>query len=391
MTTLQWAAGGVQIQGTPPSLDWALAGVPGDETLSTPTTGTQTTRDVVYATATAATVARKQDLRVESLASQPAAAYRTETPAVCTVAADGRVTRVADGQCRIVARVGCDERQHRQEITTSAGATVITGVQGYVAGSLRQYLADQQLAAINGLTPGAATQRAFAPGSSSVNTGNLLRASRGAYTAPALSALDELLVGAGGAVSWRAWITPHHYLTWWGHGDVPDTATRRMVFELAVEYSATPWAGALVRLLPGTVLGSAASPAPQLLQPATMGAHLCCWARLANTYTDDGESLWVQPVRLQLDNPFSTGDARRAWQRTAPSGTPMANGGDSGSPVFAVVNGVLVLLSHVMFRGGLGTMLYHQYIAQINAALAALNASGTYTVQTVDLSGFTSY
>ena len=42
-------------------------------------------------------------------------------------------------------------------------------------------------------------------------------------------------------------------------------------------------------------------------------------------------------------------------------------------------------------RKYLGSKFYADYISQINAAMAALKASGTYTVGTVDLSGFTSY
>lgn len=41
--------------------------------------------------------------------------------------------------------------------------------------------------------------------------------------------------------------------------------------------------------------------------------------------------------------------------------------------------------------GNTATVLFADRIAQINAAMAELDASGSYTVQTVDLSGFTNY
>lgn len=62
-------------------------------------------------------------------------------------------------------------------------------------------------------------------------------------------------------------------------------------------------------------------------------------------------------------------------------------GGDSGNPIFLLINNTLVLLS--MWSGPLSGPALHRFIGEINTGLTALG--GGYTVQTVDLSGFTAF
>jgi hypothetical protein len=254
---------------------------------------------------------------------------------------------------------------------------------------LRKYLYDQQIAALVGVTPGAAAQRAHingAPSYGAVNSSNFVRAqAQSGFDALPLDALDVLLAGPGGNVDWKAWISAHHFLTWRGHGSVDGATWKSISGEIVVEYSADAWAGTLCKLLPAN--WRTYMPAVQ----DNLGTEINCWARMYNTY-DDTEHRWVMPVRVAYNNPYPTGDSRLPYQKTWPDHNPqMANGGDSGSPVFCGINGNLIILGHTAWLGNICSHFYADYITQINAAMAALNASGSYSVGTVDLSGFTAY
>lgn len=70
--------------------------------------------------------------------------------------------------------------------------------------------------------------------------------------------------------------------------------------------------------------------------------------------------------------------------------------GDSGSPVFAIINGVLVLLTCWDFGGNGGSGPWpSNFISSVNAVMHSLSvgqgAASDYQLTTVDLSGFTSF
>lgn len=392
MTAIQFAPEAPLIRGKTAAEDFFLQAVSADERVGTETLGSTTVRDMTWATVTPQTTIRKSDVRVVSVpAISPV--FSSATPSVCQVDQAGRVSRVSDGVGGVLVTANNDTRRIDVSITTVPGELRYTNVTTFGAGSLRQHLWNQQQACLGGLTPGPAVQRAFAPGGG-VNPDCLVRRSVAGYQRPPLDALDQLLTGGVANPQafhpFRAWVSPHHFLTWYGHFTGAPTPTRRWVQEVCVEYSATPWTGALCRLLPGDVATAKLPPEPW--QGASMGSYIAAWTRLSNVYLP-GEQYWVQPVNMGSTNPAQpVGDPRRPWQRTTPEGV-MATGGDSGSPIWTQINGHLVILSHVVMYaaaggGGIGQSQYHQIIPQLNAALAELNASGTFTIQTVDLSGF---
>jgi hypothetical protein len=262
---------------------------------------------------------------------------------------------------------------------------------------LRKYLYDQQTAALAGVTAGSAAQRVhataynggFSLSGSSVNATNFIRAqSKSGFTALPLDALDELLTGLGGSAQWRAWISPHHFLTWRGHGSSSSAGNWVSIGgELVVEYSATAWTGALCKLLPAgwkTYL-------PDVID-TTVSSDINLWTRHYNTYDVGADKRWVMPACVGniKSSPYALADARRPFQKASPDSL-MSTGGDSGSPAFCGINGALVLLGHTIGYGNVATLWYGDYISSVNSAMATLNASGLYTAQTVDLSGFTSY
>jgi hypothetical protein len=385
---------GARIRGKSTVDDFYLNTVRSDELVGDVLTGTQTIRDITYNTAVPQTTIRKSNVEVNSI-PQISPIYESATPDVCSVNQQGIVTRVSDGTCGILVHANRDTRRIDSNITTVPGTLAYTGVLSFGSNSLRKYLWDQQLACFSGLTPGAGSQAAF--DNTVVNANCLVRRTVAGYQRPPLDALDQLLVGTGGPASnfhpWRAWITPHHYLTWAGHfPNTTPTATTRTIAELRVVYSATPWNGSLCKFLPANAGDTKLPPVSGVAN--TIGSYIAAWARLRNVYVA-GQSYWVQPVNLGSINPVPVSDPRRPWQRLSSTGV-MATSGDSGSPIWTQINGDLVILNHVVMYGlagggGLGQSPYNMLLNQINTALGELNSSGLYTAQTVDLSGFSNF
>lgn len=371
-----------------------------DEAVDAVPQGTTTVGDTTFSISTAAGVQHKSDVVIENHPTNPDVELLSLTPEVCAVTQAGEVSMVSAGVCSIEMRGQTGVRHANQALYLSGASSVYTSVASFEAGSLREYLRARQLAELSGVIPGAATQRAGVNGVApygGVNAGNFLFNT----TLPA-DAIALMLV-SDDSIGWRAWVTPHHYLTWVGHDDsypggiLPDGSGYAHIKELRVVYSTAEYAGTKVKLLPAnwkTYLPDVPSTA------SALGNNVACWARLYRTYVS-GEERWVMPVSLSYGNPWPVGDSRRQYQKFLATGTPMFNGGDSGSPVFCGIHDGLqdnlVLLTHVEYQGQAGSQMYADYLTQINAALNSLAtsagdpAAGTYVVQTVDLSGFTSY
>lgn len=410
MTTIAFSAGDLTIKAIASVDDFSLSLNDASYAQGVAGTSQQTINDITYNVTTSVAAVGVSDVVVNKPLA-PTVDYTvslsSETPATCIVDALGKVSRVADGDCRILASSRFTKRRIGYTISTLGGQTIYDSIAGYTTGYLRRYLYDQQVAALAGVTPGAATQRAGAYGNGiaaglsasvqmsgsygGVNSNNFIRAQGKAnFAGFDLTLLDQVLDSdhAGSGVGWRAWISPHHFLTWRGHNATNGATWQAISGEIIVEYSATAWLGAVAKLLPADY----ALRLNILSQNwAIIGTGIACWARLYNTYDNKSDATaerrWVQPVEMHR---CAFTDGREAYQVRAQNGT-LINGGDSGSPIFCGISGDLVMVSHAQSQYNIGTMFYADYITQINAAMAALNASGTYTVQTVDLSGFTAY
>ena len=368
-----------------------------------------TVKDITYNAESNTAVLLYEDFAIANALDNPTVTVESLTPNVCAVDALGGVVPLTAGTCIVQMTGQCGSRQASSlQFLTESGATVYNSVSAFIAGSLRAYLYDQQIAALTGVTPGATAQRAclvnpatLGDSGGGVNPNNFLMSP----TAAAISAgftplptdlLAEIMDSAAGAARWRAWITPHHYITWDGHLSATRTPTATRIDvskETAVYYSATPWAGALAKLLPHD---------PRAYLPYGknfVDQAISCWARLFNTY-ETVERRWVQPAYkgYNREENFVTGDTRIPFRKRAIDGT-MVNGGDSGSPVFCGIGGDIVMLGVTSTQYNLGGTSYFQnetdYVSLIQSAVDALNASGPYTVGVVDLGptgmNFTSY
>lgn len=390
-----YSAGAPILRGMNAEEDYSLAiTAPTYEAVGATTATSPTNKDITYSGRTTSGTRIKSDIVATSNANNPSVQFESLTPAVCSVDSLGRVTRVADGGCTVRGRGQTGVRQISQTIDTIGVQTIYDTVTARGAFSLRKYLYDQQIAALVGVTPGSAAQRAHAilynsGTGSSVNTGNFIRAqSKAGFAALPLTALDELLVGAGGSTQWKAWISPRHFLTWRGHGSVSSAGNWVSLFgEIVVEYSTTPWAGALCQLLPSNWRTFM----PDSLNPDQI-TDIALWTRHLHTYDAGEGKRWVMPSSLGLPvaSVFSVADTRRAYQKLY-NNELLSTNGDSGSPAFLGINGKLVPVGHTTSYGAVCTAWFGDYRAEIDAAMATLNASGLYTAESVVLTGFTAY
>lgn len=397
---------GPSIRGWLPHEDYTIELQVQDES-TTGTTGTTTVKDLTYNTTASTATKRKYNLVPTQTPGAPPITYESLTPGICTIDADGVTTMLADGTCTVEAKGRTGKRRYSQTMSTLGAATLYDSVQSIVAGSLRAYLRDQHVAALASVLPGSAAQRAhatpssagFTTSGSSVNTANFLRAqTQPGFDPFQLDLLGEILVGVAGSAQWRAWITPNHYLTWSGHGSASITGQRVSIKgEIVVEYSATPWTGPLCKLLPSTYATKLPTSLKQYGWPGQAGSlssafHV--WARLYNTYDVGADHRWVMPAEWHF-GVFQQSSPLRAYQKLS-NGT-IANGGDSGSPVFVGIrepgntHATLVPIGITSYQAQVGGMTFVDNLTAIQAAVTLLNASGAFTVQTVDLSAFTTY
>lgn len=399
-------ASGRFVNGYTSTDDYALTFVPKTVLEGSSTVNTVVDKDITHTVASSEVTWNLSDCVADTHPDNPAVVFSSLSPAICTVTANGVTTPVASGTCEIRATGKSGKRQSFFAVTQSGAGTVYTGTDSIAAGSLRKYLVDQQLAALSGVTPGADAQRANATASDmgfgdggSVNTNCFIRAqAKSGFDALPQEAVDEILSGGTNSARWRAWISPHHFLTWRGHDSTDGATWRSLNGEYVVEYSATAWGGGtsarLCKLLPENYknyLPDSANWSPN----GGFTPEINVWARFYNTYLA-GDKRWVMPVRSGLyvwgASPVYANDDVRFPFVKYNSGTPkLATGGDSGSPIFMGVNGTLVPLGITVGLGGIPVADWTTFIPQINEAMEELNASGDYTVQTVDLSGFTSY
>lgn len=382
----------VTIIGSTPADDFTLAPYQDNETFGATTPSQVVINDLTLTAQTSASSISKQSLLASTSPDNPALVFTSETEAVCSVNSNGKVTRNADGVCTVRCRGKTGSRKHTQTLTLAGGITTYDSIDAFGAGSLREYLHDQTVSALSGVTAGSTSQRAFAAGGyvyDSVNTSNFL------FNAAQMPAdiLASVLATPGAPANSKTWISPHHYISALGtlHGTLPAAGRRLLGVDTIVWWSATPWGGSLAKVLPANWLDYA--PDSPIGGTSYVGTGLYCFARMYNLY-DVPEHYWVMPVEYSK-NPFQAGHALRGFQKQKTSGDPLANGGDSGSPVFCGIGGDLVILSHVSSQGLVGYDRLSGMITEINSAMNELAVeagdAGSYALQTVDISGFTSY
>ena len=332
--------------------------------------------------------------------------FQSLTPEVCSVDTAGVITWVSDGSCTVHVSAGLScARDITQTISSTSVTETAASVTNVDPNSFRTFLHAQQAAALAGVTPGSTAQRAAVNGTNgtmdpygatfgAVNPNNFLRASHGSYIAPDLALLSELLASQGQpAAEWRAWITPHHFISWRGHDTIYAPGGPIQSFgglwtdgghEFTVEYSATAWTGSLCKLLPSNWTD-------YLPMDYILTSGIDCFCRMFNTYTAN-EARWVQPATLFADQAYDISDPRRAYQKNN-GNEYIVSGGDSGSPIFAVLNGDILYIGHVAYLPSVGaaSTMPSNYLGEVQSFIDSTAASGNFSLQLYDLSPFTNY
>lgn len=397
---------GTVLRGWKPHEDYSVTMVPMSEVV-TGSASADTIKDLEYTTTVATVTITKNDFLVNNSPENPVVQFKSLTPDICSVDSSGITTVNGYGTCTVETVGQTGKRSFSHTVITAGAATLYSDVTIIDPTSLRYYLREQQLAALSGVQAGSTAQRVhatpysagFATSGSGVNTANFIRAqAKPGFDPFQLDVLDEMLVGVAGSAQWRAWITPHHYLTWSGHGSTSITGSRISIDgEIVVEYSATPWVGNICKLLPANyALYLPPSLIPNGFSASGHNSVIGIWSRLYNTYDAGADYRWVMPGEFGFDSCLPTDDPRYVYQKRS-STSLMVTSGDSGSPTWVGIregtnsHATLVPVGITSYAGYLGGSAFADKLTQIQDAVSLLNASGAQTVQTVDLSGFTSY
>lgn len=379
--------------------------------------GTLAVKDVVYTTQVSTGSVNLFRLDVSESNIKPGKSFESVTPDICTVDAAGNVSRVADGLCKINVVTPVGTRQYSQQLTTVGNTTVRTGVLSLATGSLLKYLTDQRNALLAATPPGAARQRAYvnADGSGGANSDNLLlRADVVGWSATPFSHL----LGSRFITAKHEIATAHvkgvgPYNTYWTNLDgskvmswnpqtqvlqdgvaiYPTTYGKVIGGDTAIIYYPNGNAATLTKLPPVNLANYLPTCGDSLVDVPV-------WYKRKNSAVA-GEGHWVQAasvlgsggMRVPIDSAAKTFcDFSSAIQFT---------GGDSGTPVFACVNGEAMLMYSVSFSNGAG-WCYASNQAEINTTLNQLSAAyvaaggvdasnGSYAAATVNLSSFNLY
>lgn len=376
-----------------------------------------TYKDISFTGVTITGVQNNCRIHVSDSYLAPGHSFRSMTPDIATVDAEGNVAMVSAGLAEIIVstpRAGA--KRYTRQMSASSSSQFARFV-AFEAGSLGAHCVAQVKALLSGKSPGSATQRYWSTNSGGVAAPNGVRNAANFAASVDLSGVSMCMTGRANEqfpvmlVSPRHAITARHVVPAVG-ADVVfqradasyQTVTITAVTHLTVDLSVVYFGAAVTGIAPFSIMppNFTAEYAPSMLgggAPYYPGGELPTlqktvwnaagsaesWLSVGNItyYPPDGSSAAVQHnARVPQDAEF------------VPWYNPL-RGGDSGSPQFLLINGEpVLLLSHSSATGS--PSLTGQSTA-INTAMNALAtaagdpAAGTYAVQTVNLSGFTSY
>jgi hypothetical protein len=306
------------------------------------------------------------------------------TPAVATFDdATGRLTRVADGTASVVLRTPWLNR--RADVAVSQTASSTSETLNFVTGALGRAMCDAVDSRIAGKTPSVAKPI--------YSTRDDANANYTRNTSCWLADLDLACMSVwnsyAGNLRAGALISPRHVMMvkhWQiGIGSVLRFVTNSNVtvsrtLSNVVEIAGADLAvGVLDSDVPGTI-GFAKVLPSNITSYITQSGNGACVVN-----TDQEKKAIVAEIgnwNSQWFNQFPTNTTRLAFNESIVSG-------DSGAPMFVIVNGVLVLVSTMSGPGaGIGDAV-HQHLTAINAAMTTLG--GGYQLTQVSLAGFPTY
>ena len=357
--------------------------------------GQATTNDALYDTVTGATV-----LTEARVAASQVAAYSSLDPAIATVDAGGKVSRVANGTARIVARTARAAKVLSVPVSRATGQSTQT-FNSFVAGSLAKHCSDAIDSRLAGKTPSTGTKRMF----SSINWSTLTFVRNPSC---ALAGIDVSCLSPGNPYNALQGCTlvSEDLVAYAAHFPIPNGTTiyfvgmdntvvsRTLLDSQTLSIGGNPSDFRLGRL--STPITSGITPAKVL--PANWKSYL------PSINFDGNVSGQVAPtVPVLYFDRESKALVREFWKNIATAGGPVLNycqqpvnatrlgfyetgeGGDSNGSMHLVVNLALVFLG-ILAECSTSPQ---DYLTSLNALGVTLGSS--YPIQTVSLTGFNTY
>ncbi len=380
MTTKVYSVSGPGMRGpTSTDANFTLASIARDVVTSGSSVGSSTTLDRTSTTYTSATVQHQFDLALNELVVNSLAGvqYTSLNTGVATISSSGAITRISDGVTGILVSTPWLTKRIDLTLSTEGGLTSVVG-NSWATGSLAKYASDAVDTRIAGKTPLVALP---------LFNGNLWNA--GCWVADV--DLTSIALGRGTLISPRHILMATHYAIYSGTITFkqPDgTNITRTLTSTTGSAGGDLTVGVLDSDVPAGISFARIMPSgwASKLPNVRVGIPVIALNQFQKAYVMD-------LYNLSLLDPTTLG---HLVSMTQPSDTTRKSfysnliAGDSGHPVFMIINGLAVLLNvwHYGGLGGSGDDLSY-YISGLNSAMASLG--GGYTVTTADLSSFTNF
>lgn len=371
--------------------------------------GTQTTNDVIYNTLIGATVrqgcssisAPGIDGRGNSFTS----IYGSLNPSVATTnPTTGDISYVSDGIAYISARFRNTTRAYPCTFTTTVGGTSLT-FNNTAATSLARHVTDTINTKISGLTAGATRQQVF----SSSDTVNKLwtrsttifasttdLTSAAVYNSSSGNQLTGVLV-APDIVIHASHAYPAVGTTMYFVSTTSTTISRTIsasmssgAYDIYVSRLSSPISSTTDGVTFAKVFQADAFGVQGTSQEGTkLTKTLLSYQSVPVVFIPQGKNIYIgnlvgiEPLNMSvkgLDSYCPISNAYNSWSSAI-------FGGDSGTPVYMIVNNTAVALGTWATHCQISNLSY--YITNINAAMTTLGSA--YQLTTVDLSGFPTY
>lgn len=368
-----------------------------DTIVTAGSTAASTVNDRNITTTSSSTVDRAGDIDVMEIVLgtfTPYLRFESLDEDIATVDSVGNVTRVTDGTATILVKTRLLNKPVSVPVSRTSGQTVVT-LNSYVAGSLAKDCSESLDALLAGKTPSTAkplyTTQDHGTASYVRNTGSWAASLDLTCVSPWNSAGG--ISYAGTAISPRHIIYARHFPS----DGIPDGTTFRFVtadgevvtrtlsdslalggsgyaYDLTIGLldSALPSTITPAKVLPSSVLDylpslSEVYSLPCLVIDREEKALVTDLFSLAPTYATC--HVPVDATRLTFYEQLITGD--------------------SGNPVFLIINDVPTLVTTLTYSGAGAGPRIHALHSEINAAMATLG--GGYSLTDVDLTGFTDF
>lgn len=385
-----------------------------------------TVKEVVVETVTTEGTTSRYQLSVAVPPGQQLIRYENLSPELCSVSEDGLVEHIANGTAEI--RVHTTSAIHRLSLQMLSSGILRKQLKSYLPDSLGEHIMAAVDATINGVAAGDATQLEFSTDTGVYPGQTVVRNSSRFLSAYDTSAISVRRAADGNSGFPAVLISPRHAigaghvmpgvgsrLTWMrndgSYVSALITGKKHPAFDVAVVHLDTEITGITpLRMFPEDWQ---AIHFPSIGILGGVPPTLPGFTRTRHRRDNSGASVWYT-AQISGNGSMAAAPAMLA-KYTNPLGFKTICGGDSGSPLVVPVAGGLVYISSIYGGvpncnsvGGSGAADYARYLTVsddhtdydqggINglmntmATAAGDPAAGSYAVNTVDLSGFTSY